>query len=1062
MKLLKVVTTNPTNKEVINFSFGDATATDKLIYTRNSRLERLIEGAFLVNKFLEEIDISIDFAINQTKYNLKRTVSEQKNIHTSLRLLGDKISVVAKDGKITEYLEKELGGSLKEVISDCFASATEFRNFVQKNDISSFAQIQKLLDVSSAIESTYISTKQKGDVAREQAKKLYPQFKAVGQQEVEMSAQRLFDKQKTLIALFQQQAQLKGRLNDPVLIRARAELDSCRASYETLLNEKDAVELRRRQLSQYNSIKQITPKLSQYEQLNKEIKEHTEKRFSIVKEIDWHEDQAREIEEQLSQKQRQVENAISSRTKIELVQEDLEHIRALEDDNNELTQALSKLQMQEDRYVSNRLDHKNSLANIETAIEELKAEVEATSLPARPMSELAESLKISVKIDEIENQMEKIRGEIAIKQGISNEQERALTIQTKQLKNVLALDATVAPLKARDVIIQVVDKKIKKLDMINSSLKQKEINLARALEEENYDLFQIENSCGTISTEIHKSRYAKGEEFKREVLINSQKLYQDVTSVYATDVNLEDQTITQQEDTLNKRIYDKADIQSTIARIEGKLEEIKRFIDINDAEIASLNQQKENIIARYNQLISENSNESVYNYLRALEADKGTKYLLDVSQETVRAETQNQELKRYIDSLKAKLTDLEARHSNLSNTQEALHGESALDLLIGANEQTKTELTDAITRLNALYEKHKAIQQKIDDADIKLMQVKELMLETTKTIKINQKDISQIRTKAQELAGGDIESVLAESEYLKSDLEAEEKLLSVSRTQTQKELFARRVEIVKLEWQIEQKKVQAEQIKSELKASLIANSIKPEFAESVVALSGQNIDDIAKSISDYDEMHKQLSYAIDRLSKIVLIAPSGEDEKQLAKLYATQETQIESVATEITELQKQYDITLKECLESARQRNELVTLSNQIGTISSLESSLESSKVINIIIKDKIRGFVNDANAYLAVMDSTLSLSYTNQLSVYVNETITQLTNLTPTQQLLVFLALEIALPTSSNVKGSWLIVDEKIECDKNLLSQALLKINNINFVCGYQYKKPKENKNVD
>ena len=73
------------------------------------------------------------------------------------------------------------------------------------------------------------------------------------------------------------------------------------------------------------------------------------------------------------------------------------------------------------------------------------------------------------------------------------------------------------------------------------SLVEKQRNLERALEDYNYKLSQINDSIGKLIAERNKALLRKQEEFKREVLLNSQKVFnEDSSSVFAVTANIQD------------------------------------------------------------------------------------------------------------------------------------------------------------------------------------------------------------------------------------------------------------------------------------------------------------------------------------------------------------------------------------------------------------------------------------------------------------------------------------------------------------------------------------------
>ena len=166
------------------------------------------------------------------------------------------------------------------------------------------------------------------------------------------------------------------------------------------------------------------------------------------------------------------------------------------------------------------------------------------------------------------------------------------------------------------------------------------------------------------------------------------------------------------EQELSARTMDRELLLERSYQLEGSLKEIKRHMEINSAEMESLQREKANINSRYNEIVAQNTNETVFNYLKALNADGGTKYLLDVQQDAVRSEAELAELKRATESLRAKLSALKSRMKYLKETQQQLDStQVSVDSLVSTNDKVKEELTDIGERLSASYEQYKAVSR---------------------------------------------------------------------------------------------------------------------------------------------------------------------------------------------------------------------------------------------------------------------------------------------------------------------------------------------------------------
>ena len=145
-------------------------------------------------------------------------------------------------------------------------------------------------------------------------------------------------------------------------------------------------------------------------------------------------------------------------------------------------------------------------------------------------------------------------------------------------------------------------------------------------------------------------------------------------------------------------------------------------MEINSAEMETLRKEKQNINDRYNEIVAKNSSDAVFNYLKALNSDNGTKYLLDVQQQAVRSEAELAELKKYTETMRARLSSLKARLSRLAETQSRLGGDAAEAIAYG--DRLKEGLEDVGERLSAGYEQYLAVVRQTESVNSKLEDVK--------------------------------------------------------------------------------------------------------------------------------------------------------------------------------------------------------------------------------------------------------------------------------------------------------------------------------------------------
>ena len=110
--------------------------------------------------------------------------------------------------------------------------------------------------------------------------------------------------------------------------------------------------------------------------------------------------------------------------------------------------------------------------------------------------------------------------------------------------------------------------------------------------------------------------------------------------------------------------------------------------------------------------------------------------------------------------------------------------------------------------------------------------------------------------------------------------------------------------------------------------------------------------------------------------------------------------------------------------------------------------ALRQTGIAAAIIADKVKSVVKSADILLCSMtEGRFGLNYTDSLVVVdAEKNRLELAGLENTDRLLVYLSLLMAQPAHNGVKGSWLILDERILCNRARLNKALSRLDNIEY----------------
>ena len=1047
MKISKVTSTDPKTNERHVFTFGTSSKGLNVVTTKGGRLNSYVEFCFREELTDCPKDVEVEFSVGGEEFSLARLHNLDGSVRSVLKKMVDgHWQVVARTRAFT-YLEEVLHGKLTDMLNIDYVNNRAVEDF--HGDLKKFEQIRILTEVQESIAVSSAHAREAKANALNKVRE-YSATPAVVAKPEELDAvnNELDAVSQEITVATAQLGELKAKRNVEDLRSGIAnELEDTQKKFTKLLERQEEIEELRARIKLRDDVEMLVPKVKNLRAVAEQRAEHEKKRYSITSELEWQENELASINAQLDEKQRQFAKSQDKRNRIEAINNELTYIASLYEKNKKLNETLLELNDKQQRLTSEKAMYANKLENVEKSINEVREGLDAFQIPARSVGELLENVRIDVKIDEVTAQVEKIQSEIAVKESQIAEKESALVIQVKRFRAVAELDVKVTPIKAKDTILQVLDAKYSKLESINTSLQEKLRNLQRASEDYKYRILQLEQSRSRLQNELNKAILKKQEEFKREVFLNSQKVYSDdASSVFAVTANFHDQEIEALEQEIEARNLDRDLLFERAYQLDGAIKEIKRHIEVNNAEMATLQREKDNINKRYNEIVAQNSNEAVFNYLKALSSDNGTKYLLDVQQEAVRSEAELNELKRSTEALRQKLSSLRSRLRYLKETQQQLDDtQASVDTLVSTNDKLKDELTDIGDRLSAGYEQYKSVSRQLESIESKLDDVRGQIVEVTKTIKVNEAQIAEANLKAKRYAGSDdLEAAVANFRYEIGDVESELQMLTESKQVTEKEVFRKRLELEKTEWLYESKDREYNDLYQELQFEL---NLKGLDIDKIAAMDFDvSLDNLRRVVAEYDTTRASLSARIDNLYGILTSRPV---ETVTAEEITAKESEIAHLMERKAELERQRQDQFSVYVAASAARVRVTAAAAEARALTSMRDTLNQNEIISLLIGDKIKTLLMLATQYLSVFtegnyrlveeDYKVRVIFDGKRMAY-DELPTNL-------KTAVYVSILLSMPSADANDGKWLIFEERINIDKKVLSDMLTSIDNINYV---------------
>ncbi len=1045
MRLTRVVVTDLETEKKQVFTFGTASQGKRLVTTNGGKLNSYLEFCFREDVECVK-DVEVEFFINEDEYSLGRLHNEDGTVRSVLKHMEDGSWQVVARSHAIEYVENLINEQLVDMLKIDYVNNKSVETF--GGDLKVFDEIRLLADVQESVVKSSAEARALKERAIRKVKEYAGAATLANPAQLDAINGELNQVFHDITVATAELGELKARQTaDSLREDISRDLEVTQKKYTVLTSRQEEIETARAKIKLHDEIETLIPKVKTMRSVEEQRADYEKKRYAITTELEWQENELNSINLQLEEKQRQYALSQDKRNRVDSINNELNYVAALYEKNKQLNESLLELNEKQQRLSTEKVMYSNKMDDLEKSITEVKESLDAFNVPAKSVGELLETVRVDVKIDEVEAQIDKLQSEIAVKESQIAEKESNLVVQTKRFRSVAELDVAVTPMKAKDTILQVLDAKYSKLETINQSLQEKTRNLERALEDYKYRISQIEQSKSKLESEHTKLILRKQEEFKREVFLNSQKVFSDDASgVFAVTANFDDQEVEALDQEISARIMDRELLLERTYQLEGSLKEIKRHLEINNAEMETLQREKNNINNRYNEIVSQNSNETVFNYLKALNTDGGTRYLLDVQQEAVRSEAELSELKRSIEALRAKMSALKSRLKYLKETQQQLDSaQSSVDSLVSTNDKVKDELTDIGDRLSASYEQYKSVSRQLESVDSKLDDVKGAILEIEKTIKVNEAQIAESNEKAKKYAGSDdIEQALANFKYDLGDVESERQMLIDSKAETEKAIFAKRLEMEKIEWLYDSKSKEYDELHQELQFEF---NLKGLDIDKVTDkdLEG-NFDDLRKAIAEYDATRTTLA---DRIENLYGILKNRPVEVVRVDEIETKEQQLATLRMRQKELEAQRKEQLDVYVSASTARMKVTAAAAEARTLSNLRVTLDHNDLIGLLIRDKISATLVAATQYVnAFTNGNYTLTEEDYKVVLKDGDISMsYENLPLNIKTAVYVALILSVPNTDVSDGKWLIFEERINIDKKILADMLLNMDNISYV---------------
>lgn len=1043
MRLHSIQAINSQTGDKQVFSFG-AGRNARLVTDSNDKADKYLAFCLGENISCEE-DVTLHFSLDGQEYSLTRTHALDAKLS---RVNDGEEQLLAEGSNVAVVLNELLGTSPASLTNNDLINQQKVDQF--DGDLSVFKNIQVLTAITAESNS-------ENEELIDRKRKVQQKIQRLAETELNYSGKKqLIGATEELNVVKGQIEALQARINSQKAQNAGysitseliVELQRLQSNYDKMLQHREGIDEQREIVRLVENVRAVLPKVERMTELQETQKQLEESKEQYAVEVDAQSSQLSSMQEKWSVLKQQNQSSMEQNQKVEVLQRESEIIARLNKENEQLNANLQDLQTQLQDLETKRDELKNSMLGLEETITSAKQTMNNVQFPEVSINEVLELVRLNVMLDEACKQRDQLTLEIEEKQKQLTEREATCMLQAKRFESVTQLDARITSLKAKDALLKVIDARCNKIELVNNTLLYKKRNLQAAQSELDTKLMELEYSKKLLEDDVDKMRLIKQEEFKREVLLNTQKLTgQDQGNVYAVTTNLQDPEITTKEQDIKKRILDYEVALAKRNQLKGRITEIDRQMEINEADISMLKQEKTNIINRYNEIIANSRNEDVNSYLRALEENNGTQYLLQAQQDVVRNDIEAKRINVELEELRNQLADVKARINSMEEQRQQLDAQNnTIDSFMGNNDTSKVTLEQTSDAMVSSYDQYKTLSQQLDDISGQYVHLKADIAQVNKALEFNNMQIersNEIIKAFGDAESDSVEKVLDDNKVQIETLQ-ENANLSDSISNSERELFDKRLEYERIAFTLEQTNKELDMLSNDLHYDMAERNIT---MDDVTAYKGYgDISEKRATIEEYDTRLRTLAEAIESHNRMLQRQPDA----QVVATDTTESQQLVDLQTELDDLQVKRENLEKVCQDNMDKfiagnntKVRFAVAATELINLKTINNAIRKNDMIKVLAEDKIKTILSSAQRYLrSFTGEQYSLECEGStLKVRLGKHAQTYQQLDARQKAFVYISLMFGIPKTDNVDCTWVLFSQDLKLKADDLKAIMNRV---------------------
>lgn len=993
-----------------------------------------------------------EFEFDGCTYNLSRTKSFDNVISILREQDGDSKK---RYTQVDEKLRQLFKADLNKLFEDFVIEADEFNNFNQSPDFSFNKKIAGLDEMQKQTQTAYNQALDVKNQLKLQIKAITSKpIKAIKASQLDELRQQTNDLQKQYIDTLAHIATLKDSLRTlSTKENLQKDVDTTQDHINRLNENSDFINQKRKQIDDHNKIQAFLPQLKEILSYKKQLAETKQLAEKDSEELEWLRTERQGLLTSLEEINNEINKKVEQNTRLILIRQDSDSVESLNKRNDELADKILQLQGEREQLELIRDNHKKAIENIDIAIEETKDSLKAVDVPVRSINDLVESVRTSVRIKEVEKQLDAVDKEIIFVSSQLNERELDVKKLQETVNTLLKIDGIVTPFKSKDTILQILQSKINKSEVILQSLSEKQQNLREEIQNLHYKEIELDQSADCLQTLLSQKQYDRDLLIKRQAITEQQALPLANGGmgivVAPTSCAFIDEHIESLKSDIVRRNNKKLDIVSRQAGLKCVLSEVDRQKQIVLGDIVSCRNERDAIIRRFRDLAKTGNNEVVNKYFQALELGKATSYLLDIQRGLVETQTQISLLKeKYSDLIKDK-KEITARLGNLTELQQAIDlKQMTVEMMVDSNEQVKSSLVDLTDKLVLLHTQRKAEGEGLESAETRIANATFVLNDVLNEKKANEKEILKIHQKVSMFAKGNPDEAQQVTQNKVNSLMSEKRVLEESKAEIEEKILAKSIEIEKHEITLSTLLTNYENVKAS------AQTIMQDLGEDdIEALKLKNLSDEAyqsalDAVGKYDVTLQTLNSRLQHLNQLCEQNKDEQIQAQTLEEIAILEKDCEQIKFDLDQSKQQLATLTQEYIESDKVRYDLQNLLQQYNTNKSLDVVLKQNQIVKFVIQQEINKVLTSASKiYASLCGEGEVVCVDEKFAIKTNGNVVSFDELSVSDKLCLFISLKLCELQNKFPKCKTVLLHGNLSANVEEMKSRLANLKNYVFV---------------